>query len=167
MEAFGRVLRVPHAAWLFFASLLGRLPYGVEGLALVLLVLLHSGRGGGLSDMFGGGMGAASSGSTVVFTCARPDPRTVSGSPSGVHAARSATSVAANTIADTISASWFETNISSAAARTASGSVSEAPSGSVSERSSRGAAAGIGGFDAVEHGAGGLRGGSRRRDRFP
>jgi preprotein translocase subunit SecG len=35
-------------------------------LALVLLVLLHSGRGGGLSDMFGGGMGSASSGSTVV-----------------------------------------------------------------------------------------------------
>ena len=35
-------------------------------LALILLVLLHSGRGGGLSDMFGGGMGAASSGSTVV-----------------------------------------------------------------------------------------------------
>ncbi len=35
-------------------------------LALVLLVLLHSGRGGGLSDMFGGGMGSASAGSTVV-----------------------------------------------------------------------------------------------------
>ena len=35
-------------------------------LALIVLVLLHSGRGGGLSDMFGGGMGAASSGSTVV-----------------------------------------------------------------------------------------------------
>jgi len=35
-------------------------------LALILLVLLHSGRGGGLSDMFGGGMGSASSGSTVV-----------------------------------------------------------------------------------------------------
>lgn len=35
-------------------------------LSLVLLVLLHSGRGGGLSDMFGGGMGAASAGSTVV-----------------------------------------------------------------------------------------------------
>ena len=35
-------------------------------LALILLVLLHSGRGGGLSDMFGGGMGAASAGSTVV-----------------------------------------------------------------------------------------------------
>lgn len=35
-------------------------------LALILLVLLHSGRGGGLSDMFGGGAGAAASGSTVV-----------------------------------------------------------------------------------------------------
>ena len=35
-------------------------------LSLILLVLLHSGRGGGLSDMFGGGMGAASAGSTVV-----------------------------------------------------------------------------------------------------
>ncbi len=35
-------------------------------LALILLVLLHSGRGGGLSDMFGGGMGSAASGSTVV-----------------------------------------------------------------------------------------------------
>jgi preprotein translocase subunit SecG len=32
---------------------------------LVLLILLHSGRGGGLSDMFGGGVGAAA-GSTVV-----------------------------------------------------------------------------------------------------
>ena len=33
---------------------------------LILLVLLHSGRGGGLSDMFGGGMGAAAAGSTMV-----------------------------------------------------------------------------------------------------
>ena len=32
---------------------------------LVLLVLLHSGRGGGLSDMFGGGVGSAAAGSTV------------------------------------------------------------------------------------------------------
>jgi preprotein translocase subunit SecG len=31
-----------------------------------MLVLLHSGRGGGLSDMFGGGMGSAAAGSTVV-----------------------------------------------------------------------------------------------------
>ena len=35
-------------------------------LLLIFLVLLHSGRGGGLSDMFGGGMGAAAAGSTVV-----------------------------------------------------------------------------------------------------
>ena len=35
-------------------------------LMLLILVLLHSGKGGGLSDMFGGGMGAAAQGSTVV-----------------------------------------------------------------------------------------------------
>ena len=38
----------------------------VVSLGLVLLILLHSGRGGGLSDMFGGGMGSAAAGSTVV-----------------------------------------------------------------------------------------------------
>lgn len=36
-------------------------------LALIFLVLLHSGRGGGLSDMFGGGqLGGSMAGSTVV-----------------------------------------------------------------------------------------------------
>jgi preprotein translocase subunit SecG len=35
-------------------------------LSMLVLVLLHSGKGGGLSDMFGGGMGAAAQGSTVV-----------------------------------------------------------------------------------------------------
>jgi preprotein translocase subunit SecG len=35
-------------------------------LFLVLLVLLHSGKGGGLSDMFGGGIGSAAAGSTVM-----------------------------------------------------------------------------------------------------
>lgn len=34
--------------------------------ALVVLILLHSGRGGGLSDMFGGAGGGAAAGSTVV-----------------------------------------------------------------------------------------------------
>jgi preprotein translocase subunit SecG len=34
--------------------------------ALVLLILLHSGRGSGLSDMFGGGMGSSAMGSTVM-----------------------------------------------------------------------------------------------------
>lgn len=38
--------------------------YLVVGASTVGLVLLHSGRGGGLSDMFGGGMGAAAAGST-------------------------------------------------------------------------------------------------------
>ncbi|MCP2258591.1 preprotein translocase subunit SecG [Streptoalloteichus tenebrarius] len=33
---------------------------------LVLLVLLHRGRGGGLSSLFGGGMQSSLSGSTVV-----------------------------------------------------------------------------------------------------
>jgi len=33
---------------------------------LIVLILLHSGRGGGLSDMFGGAMGSAAAGSTVV-----------------------------------------------------------------------------------------------------
>lgn len=35
-------------------------------LLLILFVLLHSGRGGGVSDMFGGGMGSMASGSSVV-----------------------------------------------------------------------------------------------------
>ncbi|NOY56439.1 MAG: preprotein translocase subunit SecG [Actinobacteria bacterium] len=39
----------------------------IVSLALVVFILLHAGRGGGLSDMFGGGMGpSAMSGSTVV-----------------------------------------------------------------------------------------------------
>ena len=35
-------------------------------ITLIVLVLLHSGKGGGLSDMFGGGIGATAAGSTVV-----------------------------------------------------------------------------------------------------
>ncbi len=38
----------------------------VSALTLIFLVLLHSGKGGGLSDMFGGGLGAQAAGSTVV-----------------------------------------------------------------------------------------------------
>lgn len=37
-----------------------------SALAVIGLVLLHSGKGGGVSDMFGGGVGAAAAGSTVV-----------------------------------------------------------------------------------------------------
>jgi preprotein translocase subunit SecG len=39
----------------------------IVSLGLIALILLHAGRGGGLSDVFGGGMGPAGlSGSTVV-----------------------------------------------------------------------------------------------------
>ncbi len=38
----------------------------IVSLSLIILVLLHSGKGGGLSDMFGGGLGASAAGSTVV-----------------------------------------------------------------------------------------------------
>ena len=38
----------------------------IVSLFLIVLILLHSGRGGGLSDMFGGGMGTSAAGSTVM-----------------------------------------------------------------------------------------------------
>jgi preprotein translocase subunit SecG len=38
----------------------------IASLLMIVLVLLHSGKGGGLSDMFGGGMGASAMGSTVM-----------------------------------------------------------------------------------------------------
>ncbi len=38
----------------------------ISAVALIFLVLLHSGRGGGISDLMGGSLGAAASGSTVV-----------------------------------------------------------------------------------------------------
>ncbi|MGH9211368.1 MAG: preprotein translocase subunit SecG [Acidimicrobiales bacterium] len=38
----------------------------ISSLLIIVLVLLHSGKGGGLSDMFGGGMGSSAMGSTVM-----------------------------------------------------------------------------------------------------
>ena len=38
----------------------------ILGVALIFLVLVHSGRGGGLSDMVGGGLGSSAAGSTVM-----------------------------------------------------------------------------------------------------
>ncbi len=35
-------------------------------IALIISVLLHSGKGGGLSEMFGGGVGSAAAASSVV-----------------------------------------------------------------------------------------------------
>lgn len=37
----------------------------IASLTLILLILLHSGRGGGLSDMLGSSVGSAAAGSTV------------------------------------------------------------------------------------------------------
>jgi preprotein translocase subunit SecG len=37
-----------------------------SSVGIIVLVLLHSGKGGGLSDMFGGGMGSSAMGSTVM-----------------------------------------------------------------------------------------------------
>ena len=38
----------------------------LASLALILLILLHAGRGGGVSEMFGGGMQSQAMGSTVM-----------------------------------------------------------------------------------------------------
>ena len=38
----------------------------IASCTLILFILLHAGRGGGLSDMFGGGMNTSLGGSTVV-----------------------------------------------------------------------------------------------------
>ena len=46
--------------WAYIASEI------VSALGLNFLSLMHSGKGGGLSDMFGGSVGAAAQGSTVV-----------------------------------------------------------------------------------------------------
>ncbi|MHB8244824.1 MAG: preprotein translocase subunit SecG [Acidimicrobiales bacterium] len=37
----------------------------IVALGLIVLILLHSGRGGGLSDMFGSSAGSSAAGSTV------------------------------------------------------------------------------------------------------
>ena len=37
----------------------------LSNLFLILLILMHKGKGGGLSDMFGGGMSSSLGGSTV------------------------------------------------------------------------------------------------------
>jgi preprotein translocase subunit SecG len=38
----------------------------MAAVGLIFLILMHSGKGGGLSDMFGGSVGSAAQGSTVV-----------------------------------------------------------------------------------------------------
>ena len=47
-------------------QILFQIVLALTSLLLTLLILLHKGRGGGLSDMFGGGLGASAAGSTVM-----------------------------------------------------------------------------------------------------
>jgi preprotein translocase subunit SecG len=47
-------------------SLLISIVLMITSLMLVLLILLHRGKGGGLSDLFGGGVSSTLSGSSVV-----------------------------------------------------------------------------------------------------
>ncbi len=59
-------VRPPGAGILPTMFILAIVLHVVTTVGVVLLVLLHSGRGGGLSDMFGGGLGASAAGSTVI-----------------------------------------------------------------------------------------------------
>ena len=47
-------------------SLLVSIVLIITSLVLILLILLHRGKGGGLSDLFGGGVSSTLSGSSVV-----------------------------------------------------------------------------------------------------
>ena len=58
-------MRLSSAAVNIAEVILWILQFGL-GIGLIFLVLIHSGRGGGLSDMFGGGLGASAAGSTVM-----------------------------------------------------------------------------------------------------
>lgn len=55
-------MKVPIMTGIFIAL---RILLGVTSLLLTLLILLHKGRGGGLSDMFGGGINTTMSSSGV------------------------------------------------------------------------------------------------------
>lgn len=57
--------RVPCEKGRLLASVVAAL-HALVSLALIFLILLHAGRGGGVSDMFGGGMSGGFSGSNVM-----------------------------------------------------------------------------------------------------
>lgn len=61
----GPCLRAPCEKGKLLASVVAAL-HALVSLGLIFLILLHAGRGGGLSDMFGGGMSSGFSGSNVV-----------------------------------------------------------------------------------------------------
>jgi preprotein translocase subunit SecG len=57
--------RAPCEKGKLLASVVAAL-HALVSLGLIFLILLHAGRGGGVSDMFGGGMSGGFSGSNVV-----------------------------------------------------------------------------------------------------
>jgi len=57
--------RAPCEKGILLASVVAAL-HALVSLGLIFLILLHAGRGGGVSDMFGGGMSGGFSGSNVV-----------------------------------------------------------------------------------------------------
>ena len=61
----GPCVRVPCEKGRLLASVVAAL-HALVSLGLIFLILLHAGRGGGVSDMFGGGMSGGFSGSNVV-----------------------------------------------------------------------------------------------------
>ncbi|MCP3998728.1 MAG: preprotein translocase subunit SecG [bacterium] len=61
----GPRVRVPCEKGRLLASVVAAL-HALVSLGLIFLILLHAGRGGGVSDMFGGGMSGGFSGSNVV-----------------------------------------------------------------------------------------------------
>ncbi len=61
----GPCVRAPCTKGRLLASVVAAL-HALVSLGLIFLILLHAGRGGGLSDMFGGGMSSGFSGSNVV-----------------------------------------------------------------------------------------------------
>lgn len=65
LPPMGSCVRVPCEKGNLLASVVAAL-HALVSLGLIFLILLHAGRGGGLSDMFGGGMSSGFSGSNVV-----------------------------------------------------------------------------------------------------
>jgi len=61
----GPCVRAPCEKGKLLASVVAAL-HALVSLGLIFLILLHAGRGGGVSDMFGGGMSGGFSGSNVV-----------------------------------------------------------------------------------------------------
>lgn len=65
MPGAGSVVLVPSQGFLLMLIWIVGTLHVIASLTMVGLVLLHSGKGGGVSDMFGGSVGSTAAGSTV------------------------------------------------------------------------------------------------------